>query len=52
MFLPYAGDDLSTWTVWDGGNVSAADGQQIRIAEVDENNIAVRAGIATVIVGI
>lgn len=52
LSLPSAGDDLSTWAVWSGGSVAAEDGQKICIAQVDENNLAVKAGIATVIIGI
>lgn len=52
LSLPSTVDDLSAWTVWNGGDVTATDGQQICITEVDENNLAIRAGIAIVIVGI
>ena len=52
LSLPSACDNLSAWPVWDGGDVTATDSQQICIAEVDENNLAVLEGIATVIVGI
>lgn len=48
--LPGAGDDLSAWSVWDGGDVPAEDGQKICVVQVDENNLAVRSGIASVIV--
>ena len=51
--LPAAGANLSAWTAWDGtSDITAADGVNICIAQVDENGIVTRAGIGTVVTAI
>lgn len=47
--LPAYGQDLRTWTAWDGtSDITAATGKEICIAECDPYHKAVKAGIATV----
>lgn len=47
--LPTAGQNLRTWTSWNGENSIPAElGKKICIAEVDSEYKAVRSGIATV----
>ena len=46
----YYGDDLSTWTDWDGSaDITAASGKKITVAVVDSNDKAVAVGNATVV---
>lgn len=48
--LPTLYADLSSWDSWDGvADIAAATGDKIVIAEVDNTNLAMAAGIATVI---
>lgn len=47
--LPAFGDDLTTWTVWDGASeLKISDGHHICVCEVDGNNKAQKGGTATV----
>lgn len=47
--LPAIGQNLRTWTTWNGSsNIAAETGKKICIAEVDADYKAVRAGITTV----
>lgn len=47
--FPAYGQNVKTWTVWDGtADITAATGKEIVIVECDANYQAVKAGIATV----
>lgn len=49
--LPTMGQICSTgWTAWTQGDITAAAGHKIAVAEVNSDNKAVKAGIATVVV--
>lgn len=49
--LPKRNDDLSTWTTWGGvAEITAEDGQNICVCEVDENGLALKGGIAEVVI--
>ena len=43
------GDDLSGWSTWDGtSDITAADGLLLYIAQVDDDNKAMKAGVTRV----
>ncbi len=48
--LPERNADLSGWASWDGvSEITAEDSHKICICEVDANNLAIKAGITTVV---
>lgn len=48
--LPTAGEDISSWTPWDGSSpITATNGQEIVIAEANSANQAMAAGETTVV---
>jgi len=48
--LPEYGDDLSTWTAWNGtDDITATTGEEIAIAVVDGSTLAVTSGKTTVV---
>lgn len=47
--MPSAGDDLSTWTTWNGSSeISATDGYYIAVAETEADYSCVKVGKATI----
>lgn len=43
--FPAAGEDLSTWTAWDGtSDITATDGTKLFVASVDSDNKAIACG--------
>lgn len=48
--LPSYGDDLSAWTAWDGEeDITAATGDEIAIAVIDGDDLAITSGKTTVV---
>lgn len=49
--LPARNEDLNTWATWNGvSEITAEDGQKICVCEVDENYLALKGGIAEVVI--
>lgn len=49
--LPARNEDLTTWTTWNGtSEITAEDGQNICVCEVDENSLALKGGTAEVVI--
>lgn len=43
---PLLGDDVSHWAIWDGTAVEAGTASRIAVAEVDEDGLVVKSGVA------